>query len=62
MLTATIRACEESILPVQSDRADRALHHIGINFDTSVVKKTRDANASFPHFKDADVVIIADND
>src|SRR5215472_14065518 len=43
MLAATIRASEESILPVQSDRADRALHHIGINFDASVVKETREA-------------------
>jgi len=43
MPTATIRAREQSILPVQSDGADRALYYIGINFDASVVKEAREA-------------------
>ena len=39
MLAAAIRAGEQRILSVQRDRADAALHHVGIDLDAAIIQE-----------------------
>src|SRR5258706_849808 len=43
VLTATVGAGKESILSVQCDRPNGALHHVGIDLDTTVADEERKA-------------------
>lgn len=43
ILSAVIRSCEERVLAIERDRADRPLDGIGVDLDPAVVEEAREA-------------------